>query len=95
MVAIWCYLREGYKNIGMCLATIKTSDMRGLFAIFLDFHLSERVITCTAKQIQFFNFVITAYHLCEWVEKDNGVGEVAKGDVKDNIRETECIKICR
>jgi hypothetical protein len=44
---------------------------------------------------RFLNFVVTAYHLCEWVEKDNGVGEVAKGDVRDNIRETECIKICR
>ena len=35
----------------ICLATLKTSDMRGLFAIFFDFHHSERVITCIAKQI--------------------------------------------
>ena len=37
----------------------------------------------------FFNFVVTAYHLCDWVEKNFGL---RKGDILDSYLE---IQICR
>lgn len=43
---------------------------------------------------RFFNFVVTAYHLCEWVEKDPHVAGTVKNDVK-TVRKNKHIAICR
>lgn len=43
---------------------------------------------------RFFNFVVTAYHLCEWVEKDPHVAGTVKNDVK-TVRKNKHIAACR
>ena len=43
---------------------------------------------------RFFNFVVTAYHLCEWVEKDPHVAGTVKNDVKI-VRKNKHIAACR
>lgn len=42
----------------------------------------------------FFNFVVTAYHLCEWVEKDPSYSKDAKRQIH-SLREQPQFKICR
>lgn len=41
-----------------------------------------------------FNFVTSAYHLCEWIEKDQSVPEAAKQAVT-TVKTAQSIRICR
>ncbi len=43
---------------------------------------------------RFFNFVITAYHLCEWVERDPSLSGIVKNDVQ-RVRKDPDMAICR
>jgi hypothetical protein len=42
----------------------------------------------------FFNFVVTGYHLVEWVKKDPTVSQAAKNDLP-SVRAASCIATCR
>lgn len=42
----------------------------------------------------FFNFVVTAYHLCDWTEKDPTCPRAARNDVF-RVRQQTCIDVCR
>ncbi len=42
----------------------------------------------------FFHFVITAYHLCEWLEHDSAIHKKVKSDLV-NIRKEKSIAVCR
>ena len=42
----------------------------------------------------YFNFAITAYHLCDWVEKDARLPKAARRDLKVLRREL-AIQVCR
>jgi hypothetical protein len=42
----------------------------------------------------FFNFVVTAYHLIEWVEKDPRIPKAGKKDVP-SLRKDKSIAVCR
>ncbi|MGH8655770.1 MAG: hypothetical protein ACREYE_27935 [Gammaproteobacteria bacterium] len=41
-----------------------------------------------------FDFVVTAYHFYEWIEKDRSVPASAKSDIA-NVRQDQNIAICR
>src|ERR1035437_7744477 len=43
---------------------------------------------------RFFNFVVTAYSLLDWVQNDPGVHKVVKLDL-ERFRSTQSIQICR
>jgi hypothetical protein len=43
---------------------------------------------------RFFNFVVTAYSLADWIQNDPSVNQSAKADLT-RFRSMPCIKICR
>ena len=43
---------------------------------------------------RFFNFVVTAYHLCEWVEKDRSIEKSVRGK-RPTPQNNQYIAICR
>ncbi len=47
---------------------------------------------CTSDN--FFNFVVTAYHLCDWIKKDPSCPQSSKNDVS-YVRQRTCIRVCR
>jgi len=42
----------------------------------------------------FYDFVVTAYHLCDWVKKDNAI-PISKKQIKQILDNNDIIKICR
>jgi len=50
----------------------------------------EREVTSDA----FFNFVVTAYHLIEWVKKDPSIPAIAKNDLS-SVKSNSTISVCR
>lgn len=54
---------------------------------------AELLRECVSSD-RFFNFVVTAYSLADWVQNDPAVPQPAKSDLK-RFRSTTAIKICR
>ncbi len=42
----------------------------------------------------FYDFVVTAYHLCDWVKEDNAI-PISKKQIKQILDNNDIIKICR
>ena len=79
---------------------LQTSDMSLTYGfrtardLFKKLKHEAEILESEVTSDALFNFVVTAYHLCEWVERDPQVSKSAKADVP-NIRKETWIAICR